>query len=157
MKYIIRIKAVSSCIGIRRSNLCYIRLEDKSYDLTKLPHPLKTFKGMSLNGMKLNVNGETKLLKPGYEEYYYKNNQVETLAGMETEQAVLGALLIPLDRKIDSFYNKAISDGERFDQWDGEFEYLLGLLYEYEFKDSSKAIEYYDKARAKGFSYNILD
>ena len=157
MKYIIRIKAVSECIGIRRSTLSYINLEDRSYDLRPLGHPLSSFKEMTLDGMKLKIGGHEELLKPGYEEFFYKNNEVKSLNKTEIERVVLGALLIPLDREMDKIYNKAIDDGESFDQWNGEFEYLLGLLYQYEFNDINRANEYFNKAEAKGFKYKLID
>ena len=69
----------------------------------------------------------------------------------------LGLMLMPLDIKMKEYYEKAISDGFFFDQWNGEFEYLLGLMYKLDLNDLDLSEEYFNKALKKGFKFNMKE
>ena len=77
MKYVIRIKAVSECMRIRRSALCYLRLENHTYDIHREIHPLKKFKSIQIIDSSIIVDGYREELKIGEEVYFYKTNIVD--------------------------------------------------------------------------------
>ena len=54
------------------------------------------------------------------------------------------------------FYIDAINNGFFFDQWNGEFEYLLGMMYELDQNDFNHSNEYYNIALKKGFKFKLL-
>lgn len=152
MKQILRIKAVSQCIGIRRASLTYIEYKDGIYDLSFLEHPLNKFRTINIsNGL---VNG--KIITSGEEIYFNTNNKVKTLNGEETETIVLGILLLDLDYDMLDFYLNAISNNQKFDQWNGEIEYIIGLMYLLDKNDKSNANIWFEKAHDKGFKYELL-
>lgn len=152
MKQILRIKAVSQCMGIRRASLTYIEYKDGIYDLSFLEHPLNKFRTINIsNGL---VNG--KITTSGEEIYFNLNNKVQTLNGEETETIVLGVLLLDLDYEMLDFYLNAISNNQKFDQWNGEIEYIIGLMYLLDRNDESNANIWFEKARDKGFKYELL-
>jgi hypothetical protein len=70
---------------------------------------------------------------------------------------VLGAMLIPLDKSMENQFLELIKENQTLDQWNGELEYLLGMLYEFEFHDDKKAEEYYLLAREKKFNFYLLN
>lgn len=156
MKYIVRIKAVSECMGIRRAALCYVKEDNNTFDISKLSHPLKKFKSIEIKDSNIIVDGKKEALSIGKEVYFYKYNKVETGVSMETEQIVLGAMLMPLDKEMEEYYIKKIKEGITFDQWKGEFEYLIGLMYELDLNDLEKANSWYLKAIEKEFPYCLL-
>ncbi len=155
MEYLVRIKCVSECIGIRRSSLIYLRMKDTSLDLTKLSHPISKFKALSLKGTALAIDSEEKSLVEGEEIYFYKTNTVKSLINNALERLTLGALLMPLHPDMLKVYDDSISKGLTFDQWSGEFEFLMGAIYEICNKDMYEAHLYYDKAMAKGFNFGF--
>lgn len=156
MKYVIRIKAVSSCMRIRRSALCYLMDLDNTYDLSRLIHPLKKFKSLTVKDSCIIVDGKKEALSLGEEVYFYKNNNVDTGSSIEVEQLVLGAMLLPLDKDMEEYYQKKIDEGISFDEWKGEFEYLIGLMYELDLHDVINASLWYEKAKEKKFPFYIL-
>ena len=97
MIYIVRIKAVSECMRIRRAALCYVRLENYTYDIHKETHPLKKFISFKIDGNNIIVDGKREELKVHEEVFFYKNNMVDTGSSMENEELVLGAMIIPLN------------------------------------------------------------
>ena len=155
MEYIVRIKCVSECIGIRRSSLIYLKAKDTALDLSTLSHPISKFKALSLNGNTLTVDGRSEELRQGEEIYFYKSNQVKSLDTTVEERLTLGAILMPLHPVMLKMYEKNISEGITFDQWSGEFEFLMGAVHELCNHDPDEANFYYDKAEAKGFSFGF--
>ena len=155
MDYIVRIKCVSECIGIRRSSLIYLKMKDTELDLTKLSHPMSKFKSLSLKGDSLIIDGKAETLRQGDEIYFYKANKVQSLDSTVDERLTLGAILMPLHPVMLKMYEKSIEDGLTFDQWSGEFEFLMGAVHEICNHDMDEANFYYDKAEAKGFSFGF--
>lgn len=157
MIYIVRIKAVSECMRIRRAALCYVRFENFTYDIHKEPHPLKKFISFKIEDSSIIIDGKKESLKVNEEVFFYKNNMVDTGSSMENEELVLGAMLIPLDKSMENQFLELIKENQTLDQWNGELEYLLGMLYEFEFHDDKKAEEYYLLAREKKFNFYLLN
>lgn len=155
MKYILRLKAVSQCYGIRRATLTYIDLNDGVYSLTCLEHPLNKFKDIIIKDKTITILEENKDLRLGEDIFFYKDNIVKTPTGNTKETLALGVMLFPLDKGMESYYLDAIEKGQKFDQWNGEIEYLLSMMYELDLNDLDKAKEYYDKAQKKGFNYSL--
>ena len=153
--YVVRIKAVSLCMGIRRSNLIYTILEDKEIDFN-FGHPMSKFKNGILNKDYLEINNEKQSLLIGEEVYWYKNNDVESLGKIETEKLVLGAMILELDSDMINYYEDAIKNGYIFDAWHGEFEYLLALLYDKGMNNKDLASSYYKMASDKGFKFKLV-
>ena len=152
MKRILRIKAVSQCMGIRRASLTYIEYKDGLYDLSCLEHPINKFKSIKIsNGL---VND--RIINPVEEIYFNMTNKVKSLTGDETETIVMGILPLDLDYEMLDFYKKAIDNNEKFDQWNGEVEYLIGLMYLLDLNDNNNASIWFEKALNKGFKYELL-
>ena len=156
MVYVVRIKAVSLCLGIRRANVIYIKLSNDEYDLSSLEHPLKLFKNIKLNNNEIEILGKKKLLKVGEEVFFYNNKKVVVNNGDSIEEVTLGAMILPLDIEMKDYYIDAINNGFLFDQWNGEFEYLLGMMYELDQNDFNHSNEYYNIALKKGFKFKLL-
>lgn len=157
MKYVIRIKAVSECMRIRRAALCYLRLENHTYDIHMGIHPLKKFKSIQIIDSSIIVDGYREELKIGEEVYFYKTNIVDN--GMEaiSEELVLGAMIIPIDRSMEDNYLNIIEKNESIDEWKGEAFYLLGMIYEYDYKDDERASLWYLKAKESGFNFGLFN
>lgn len=148
MKYL-RIKAISNCVGIRRSSVDYI---NKASDLNKkFEYPL------NLIDLKIDEN-----LDKGI---FFQNevslkcgtpigiNLVRTVNGLnkeEKEYVYFEILPLELDEEAVPFYEDSIKKGYIFDEKAGEFEYILGLIYEN--FDLDKANEYFKLSKKKNFS-----
>lgn len=148
MKYL-RIKAISNCVGIRRSSVDYI---NKVSDLNKkFEYPL------NLIDLKIDEN-----LNKGI---FFQNevllkcgtpigiNLVRTVNGLnkeEKEYVYFEILPLELDEEAAPFYEGSIKNGYIFDEKAGEFEYILGLIYEN--SDLDKANEYFKLSKKKNFS-----
>lgn len=148
MKYL-RIKAISNCVGIRRSSVDYI---NKVSDLNKkFEYPL------NLIDLKIDEN-----LNKGI---FFQNevllkcgtpigiNLVRTVNGLnkeEKEYVYFEILPLELDEEAAPFYEDSIKNGYIFDEKAGEFEYILGLIYEN--SDLDKANEYFKLSKKKNFS-----
>ena len=157
MIYVVRVKAVSECMRIRRAALCYVKNENNTYDIHKEVHPLKKFISFTLKDSIITVDGKSEALKVGEEVFFYKKNMVDTGNSLEEETIVLGAMLIPLDLSMLKQYESLIEDGQTLDQWNGEFEYLIGMIYELCLHDDLKANEWYLKAKDKKFNFYLLN
>lgn len=156
MKYIVRIKCVSQCMNIRRSYLCYATLENKKYNLVEFSHPLSSFLEIEIKDGNLIWNNNVEKLLIGDDVYLYNNRNVTSLNKIETEIIVLGAMIIPIDVEMEDYYISCINDNLCFDEWNGEFEYLLGLMYELCLNDHDEAYKWYQKAIDKGFYFKLM-
>lgn len=157
MKYIVRIKAVSECMRIRRAALCYVKNENNVYDIHMEPHPLKKFIKLEIKDSTIIVDGKEEVLRDYEEVFFYKKNLVDTGSGIEEEVLVLGAMLIPLDKSFEENCLKLINENQNLDQWNGEVEYLLGMIYELKYNDDAKASSWYLKAKDKKFNFYLLN
>ena len=156
MKYILRIKCVSSCIGIRRSSLFYTVLENKTIDLKQFEHPFPGFNSLNIKDGIVTVLDKSLKLIMGEEIYFYKNDYVQSLTSKVEEMKTLGVMVMPLDSVAIDYYKDQINEGYTFDQWNGEFEYIIGLIYDYVLKDNKNSSAWYDKAKNKGFKYYLV-
>lgn len=157
MIYIIRAKAVSLCVGIRRAVVTYFLNNDGIIDLNSYEHPLKKFKSIKVLDGYAEVLGTSNKLEAGQDVFFYKNNKVLSGVSEENEVMTLGLMLMPLDIEMLDYYNEAINNGYLFDQWNGEFEYLIGLMYKLDLKDLDKANDYFNKALNKGFKFKMKE
>ena len=156
MKYILRIKAVSQCMGIRRATLAYSEYNDKIINLADTDQPLKKFKNIEINNNKITYNGSTLDLVLNEEIYFYLNRSVNTGNSIETEQNVLGIMLMELHDDAISYYEKEINDGYMFDQWNGEFEFIIGLIYSLVLNNKNESDYWFNKALDKNFKYGLI-
>lgn len=156
MKYVLRIKAVSQCFGIRRANVIYLEMKDRVFDLTSQDHPMASFKGITIKGNSVSVLDTTNELKIGEDVFFYKNSNVSTQTGEVVETKAMGVMMLPLDIEMLDYYQNAINNGERFDTWNGEMEYILGMMYELDQNNDLEAEEWYNKALEKGFKFKLL-
>ncbi|MGM9971615.1 MAG: hypothetical protein ACI35W_04340 [Anaeroplasmataceae bacterium] len=157
MKYIVRIKCVSQCMAIRRASLCYCTLENKEHSLLELGHPISKFNSIEINDGNIICNHHKEKLLIGEEVYFNLMNKVITLDSKEEKEILtLGAMIVPLDPEMEDYYINCINNHELFDQWNGEFEYLLGLMNELCISDMTEALKWYDRAIKKGFKYTLI-
>lgn len=80
-------------------------------------------------------------------------NLVRTVNGLnkeEKEYVYFEILPLELDEEAVLFYEDSIKNGYIFDEKAGEFEYILGLIYEN--SDLDKANEYFKLSKKKNFS-----
>ena len=150
---VLRLKAISNCLGIRRSVVKYINISSGSYSFEKEEYPLSKIKFELSNNDKISVsfNNNTVVLSDGIEEQFSFTNKVSTLTGDSVNEYVfLGMMILPLGLDAIPYYERAINDGNWFDERAGEFEYLIGLVYENE-GNNEKALEYFTKAKELGF------
>lgn len=143
-------------MSIRRATLCYTTLENKKYNLLDQTHPLSSFIELEIKDGSILCNNEEYKLKIGEEVYFYLKKNVKTLTKNETERITLGAMILPLSPEMEDYYTKCIIDNNVFDQWDGEFEYLLGLMNELCLNDIDETYKWFDKASLKGFKFKLL-
>lgn len=148
MKYL-RIKAISNCVGIRRSSVDYI---NKVSDLNKkFEYPL------NLIDLKIDENLDKGIffqnevsLKCGTPIGINLVRAVNGLNKEEKEYVYFEILPLELDEEAAPFYEDSIKNGYIFDEKAGEFEYILGLIYEN--SDLDKANEYFKLSKKKNFS-----
>ena len=148
MKYL-RIKAISNCVGIRRSSVDYI---NKVSDLNKkFEYPL------NLIDLKIDENLDKGIffqnevsLKCGTPIGINLVRIVNGLNKEEKEYVYFEILPLELDEEAAPFYEDSIKNGYIFDEKAGEFEYILGLIYEN--SDLDKASEYFKLSKKKNFS-----
>lgn len=148
MKYL-RIKAISNCVGIRRSSVDYI---NKVSDLNKrFEYPL------NLIDLKIEENLDKGIFFQNEVSLKYGTpigiNLVRTVNGLnkeEKEYVYFEILPLELDEEAAPFYEDSIKNGYIFDEKAGEFEYILGLIYEN--SDLDKANEYFKLSKKKNFS-----
>lgn len=55
-----------------------------------------------------------------------------------------------------SYYEKEINDGYMFDQWNGEFEFILGLIYSLVLNNKNESDSWLNKALDKNFKYGLI-
>ena len=103
------------------------------------------------------MDGYREELKIGEEVYFYKTNIVDNGMGSTSEELVLGAMIIPIDRSMEDNYLNIIEKNEAIDEWKGEAFYLLGMMYEYDYKDDERASLWYLKAKESGFTFGLFN
>lgn len=135
MNNVLRIKAISSCIGIRRSVINYFDVSCGKLSLSKEEYPLNSIDleivDIDDESIAIKIKEETILIQLGKEEQIRYVNKVQTLTGQnEQEYILLTFILMPLEEEAIAFYQKAIDNDEWFDEQKGEFEYIIGLIYE---------------------------
>lgn len=149
---VLRIKATSSCIGIRRKVLAYTDLHDGEYNFKTYEYPLSKIKFIySINEDTLKFQDQTIKLSLANEEQFYIKNEVSTIQGdIIDEHIFINIMLMPLDIEAIPYYENAIKNGDWFDESKGEFEYLIGLIYENS-NDFIKSQEYFKIASCYNF------
>ncbi len=142
---IIRFKAVSECIGIRRTSVAYFPFEnDKSYDVSKYEHPLNSINNIHINKACISFLGND------YDLDHTINFKLKALSlGQEvTEYCHLDIMFLDIDDLKLENYKENFDN--YFDEYNGEFEFIVGYyLYLNNKKDES--MEYFDKSLKKGF------
>lgn len=148
MKYL-RLKAVSSCLGIRRSVVAYVSSSDDLKQSLEYP----------LNLIELCFNDNIEDIEFFKEKIKLttgvpvSHSMVRTVAGLNKDEKEYDYFeILPLELVEDAipFYSESIKNGYVFDEKAGEFEYIIGLIYEK--IDSIKANEYFELAKKKNFS-----
>lgn len=154
---IVRAKAVSECMRIRRASVAYTMYTNKEFSLLECPHPLKKFISIKINDGNMTVFENTEPLRYNQEIFFYRQTKVDTGSGVENEISALGAVLINIDENTINYYIEQINNNRVLDQWNGEYEYLIGLYYEYDKNALEKANEWYQRALNKRFSFEIIE
>ena len=125
-------------------------------DLSNLTHPLNEFDHIEIsddnvivldNEEKISLNEETRL------SY---GRKVESSNGDIIERIELRLLVIPLMEESIKYYKDAIDNRNVFDSWDGEFEYLIAMIYELELNNPLEASRYYMEAKKKRFNFELI-
>lgn len=153
MNRVLRIKGISNAIGIRRSIVTYEQVIDGDYILSDKEYPLKNLKyRLEIRNHKIYLvfNEERVELLDGVSHSFTLSRKVKTLKGYELEHLEYIFVLIPLDKEAISFYEDSINKGYIFDEKKGEFDYLIGLIYQYE-GNIELSREYLNKAKEQGF------
>lgn len=148
MKYL-RLKAISSCMGIRRSEIYY--LNEDNIDISKFSYPLNKIKisNISLDNSTITFFDEEYHLENGNVISKRIQDKVYSLNNEEIEYLYFEILPLELSFDAISYYEDAINNNYIFDEKDGEFEYILSLIYKDNEKD--KHLEYLNLAKTKGF------
>lgn len=142
---IIRFKAVSKCIGIRRTSVAYFPFFDnQTYDVSSYEHPLN-----SLNNIKIN-KACVSFLNNDYDIDHVINFQLKASSlGQEvTEYCHLDVIFLEInDKDLDRL--KSNFDNY-FDEYNGEFEFIVGY-YLHQLGKIDESMEYFEKSSNKGF------
>lgn len=148
MKYL-KLKAISSCMGIRRSEIYY--LNENNIDISKLSYPLNKIKIDDISFIDNTITFFE-------EKYSFVNgnviskriqNKVFSLDKEEIEYLYFEILPLELSLEVVPYYEDAIKNNYIFDEKAGEFEFILSLIYKN--NDKEKHIEYLNLAKNKGF------
>lgn len=148
MKYL-KLKAISSCMGIRRSEIYY--LNENNIDISKLSYPLNKIKIDDISFIDNTITFFE-------EKYSFVNgnviskriqNKVFSLDKEEIEYLYFEILPLELSLEAVPYYEDAIKNNYIFDEKAGEFEFILSLIYKN--NDKEKHIEYLNLAKNKGF------
>ncbi len=154
MKRVLRVKAVSNAIGIRRSIVSYQPCETGVYVLDKAEYPLKNLKyelKVNLNEVNLIFNKEEIKLEDGISHSFKTIRKVKTLTGEELEALEYNFMVVPLNEEAITYYEESIKKGYVFDEKNGEFNYLIGLAYQ-SLGNEQLAKTYLQKAKEEGFN-----
>ena len=117
-------------------------------------HPVSIFKQIKFDNNIAEVLGKKEELQIGNESYFYNIRKVKTLTGEEVEKATLGVMLIPVSNSIVNNFIDAVSSELFFDQWDGEYEYLIGIMKEILNQDDCN--NWYEIAKNKNFYDKLI-
>ncbi len=143
MKFI-RFKAISECLGIRRSSVAYFLInETNTYDVSTYEHPLNSLKEIKINKACVTFLGED------YDIDHAINFKLKahSLGNEIDEHAHLDIKFIEVNEK-DLDRIKGLFD-ERLDpEYSGEFEFIYGFYLLNCGLDSS---EYFSQSLNKGF------
>lgn len=141
----IRFKAISECIGIRRSSVAYFNyFDNQAYDVSKYEHPLNSLKTIKINKACISF------LDQDFDIDHPINFQLKaTSLGNEiTEYCHLDVMFIEInDKNVDLLKDKF---NDYFDEYKGEYEFLVGLYY-YNNDKKNEAMEYFKVSKEKGF------
>jgi len=146
---ILRLKAVSQCIGIRRSSIAYFIYDgNKIYDVSKYEHPLNSIKTISFNDNLvsfLDIKNEAKDVIPF-------NLKATSLGQEVSEVCYLEIKLMDInDSNLELVKNNF---NQVFDESLGEYEFIYGY-YLYMNNRKEESMEYFKAALDKGFKLAI--
>lgn len=120
---IVRFKAVSTCLGIRRKSISYFLYEsNKVYDVSVFEHPLNSLKTISIINDSINILDITSKddVIPFRLKAYSLDKEVEEICYLETKLMEINESNINLVSE-----NK----NEIFDEDQGEYEFICGFYY----------------------------
>lgn len=141
---IVRFKAVSTCLGIRRKSICYFLYEsNKLYDVSGFEHPLNSLKSINIVNDSINILDITSKddVIPFRLKAYSLDKEIEEICYLETK-------LIDIN---ESNINLVISNkDEIFDEDQGEYEFICGFYYLNTNKQELSK-EYFNASLNKGF------
>lgn len=153
MNRVLRIKGISNAMGIRRSIVHYGMIKSADFVLNNVEYPLKNLKfslGQQNDSVFLTFNNEKTELINGVEQSFKKTRVVKGLFKDEMEYIEIDFMLLPLDVEAIKYYQDSIDKGYVFDEKNGEFTYIIGLIYQAN-GDIEKSNIYFNKAKEEGF------
>ncbi len=141
---IVRFKAVSTCLGIRRKSIAYFLYESNcSFDVKSYEHPLNSLKTITIVNDSINILDITSKddVIPFRLKAYSLDKEVEEICYLETKLMDINESNINLVEE-----NK----DEIFDEDQGEYEFICGFYY-LNMSDLDKARDYFKSSSDKGF------
>lgn len=154
MNRVLRIKGISNAIGIRRSIVVYMEVSEGEFTLDKAEYPLNNLKyslKIQNNQVKINYKDEEFILTDGESHTFNERRMVKSLTGEIPEFIEVNFLLVPLSSEAIKYYEDSQNKGYVFDEKNGEFSYLIGLIYK-SLGKSELSQEYFKKAHDEGFN-----
>lgn len=156
MKYVLRIKGVSECFGIRRAALAYSEYKNGEISLLNETHPISAFDKLIINDDKAILEDQEEQLIPGQEAWFSFNRNVTSSSGETIERIDLRVMLMPLAEEAIEYYKQGIEGNYYFDSWNGEFEYIISLIYDLEIGNKEQAHEWLELASKKRFKCGFI-
>ena len=142
---IIRFKAVSNCIGIRRSSIAYFLYDsNKSFDVSSYEHPLNSIKTINVNNNLISFLDKENIA----EDVIPFELKASSLGQEVTEICYLDVKLMDLNDTNIEFVKNNFND--IFDELNGEYEFIVGY-YLYNSNKKEEANEYFKQSLDKGF------
>jgi hypothetical protein len=142
---ILRLKAVSSCIGIRRTSIAYFLYDgNMTYDVSEYEHPLNSIKSIKFDNHLvsfLDKENESADMIPF-------TLKATSLGSEVSEICYLDIKLMDINDQNVEFIKKNIDDV--VNEQPGEYEFIIGFYY-LNNKEEEKSQEYFKASHDKGF------
>jgi hypothetical protein len=147
---IIRFKAVSNCIGIRRKSIAYFLYNSNIiYDVSKYEHPLNSIKQININNNLISFLD----VKDSNNDVISFKLKANSLGNIVEEVCYLDTKLMDINESNIELIKK--NEKEIFDEDAGEYEFIIGYYY-LNSNNNLLANEYFKKSLDLGFKLASL-
>jgi hypothetical protein len=147
MKFV-RTKVITECIGIRRS---MVNIKPFEESLNFKDNPLNLANGSIIKDGTIIFNDTIKRYELNSEIFYHIQKSVESLGEKQTLDAYISFTVLEFNEEMIKSYEDNILKGYWYDEYPGEFEYLLALHYKYDLSDELKYEIYKEKSEELKF------